>query len=188
MDTFVEQIVEKREGGKEWAIIGGLVLALLVVVILLLWFLGLFSLIFIAGAGYGAWWLITSQNVEFEYSVTNGDIDIDQITAKRKRKRIVSVSGEKIESMQLYRPEEFANRPFDRTVVAAPSTMEESLWCFSYHSKKNGHTLVIFQPEERVFNALKGGLPKLVQMDIDRKMRQQSRNQSAESTEEHHEE
>ena len=31
MDTFVEQVVEKRKGAKEWAIIGGLVLALLVV-------------------------------------------------------------------------------------------------------------------------------------------------------------
>ena len=169
MDTFVEQIVAKKKGGKEWAIIIGVIVGFLVVSFLLFWFLYMIALLLIMGAGYGAWWLITSQNIEFEYSVTNGDIDIDQITARRKRRRIVSVTGAKIESLQPF-DDSFASRPFDRQVMAAPSLAEEGLWCFTYHSKKNGNTLVVFQPEQRVLDALIAGLPRLVQLDVNRKL------------------
>ena len=167
MDTFVEQIVAKKKGGKEYGIIFLVILAALVLTAaLFLLFPPL--MVLVVGIGYGAWWLITSQNVEYEYSVTNGDIDIDQIIAQRKRKRIVSVSGSKIESLVPYNAAEYANRHFDRTVMAAPAT-EAATWCFTYHSKKNGHTLVVLSPEERVLNALKSGLTKLVELEMKRK-------------------
>lgn len=175
LDTFVEQIVAKRKSGKEYAVIfGSLIAALLILAALwlfLLFYIGIFFvLILTAGIGWLLWYLITMQNVEFEYSVTNGDIDIDQITAQRKRKRIVSVSGEKIETFAPYNAAEYTNRHFDRTVMAATSPDAQGVWCFTYHSKKNGNTLVIFEPEDRVINALKGGLSKLLQLDINRKL------------------
>ena len=175
MDTFVEQIVAKRKSGKEYAVIfGSLIAALLILAALwlfLLFYIGIFFvLILTAGIGWLLWYLITMQNVEFEYSVTNGDIDIDQITAQRTRKRIVSVSGEKIETFAPYNAAEYTNRHFDRTVMAATSPDAQGVWCFTYHSKKNGNTLVIFEPEDRVINALKGGLSKLLQLDINRKL------------------
>lgn len=100
MDTFVEQIVAKRKGGKEYALFLALLIAALLILaalwLFLLFFIGIFFVLLLtAGIGWLLWYLITMQNVEFEYSVTNGDIDIDQITAQRKRKRIVSVSGGK---------------------------------------------------------------------------------------------
>ena len=172
MDTFVEQIVKKKKGGREYAVIfGSIVGAILLLLVLFLFafqFIGGLFLFLVAGAGYGVWWLCTTQNIEFEYSVTNGDIDIDQIIAQRKRKRIVSVSGEKIETMAPYKPEDYVGRKFDRMVIAAPSTAEQGLWCFTYHSKKSGSTLVIFQPEERVLKSLVSGLQRLLQLEIKR--------------------
>ena len=175
MDTFVEQIVAKRKGGKEWAIIfGSLLLCVLILVFavpfLFTSFLSILAAALIVGLGYGEWWLITSQNVEYEYSVTNGDIDVDQIIARRKRKRIVSVVGNKLEVLEPYNAASYASRPFDRKVVAAPSEQEEGLWCFTYRSKKSGHTLVVFQPERRVLDALLIGLPALVQRETKKKL------------------
>ena len=167
MDTFVEQIVRKQKGGREYGIIALTILGALIVTAALLIFLP-FLMILVIGVGYGVWWIITSQNIEYEYSVTNGDIDIDQIVAQRKRKRLVSVSGEKIEAMGPYNMAEFAGRQFDRRVIAAPSE-QTATWYFSYHSKKNGHTLVEFEPEERVLEALKAGLPKLLQLELKKK-------------------
>lgn len=86
MDTFVEQIVAKKKGAKEIAVIAGTIFLIVVLVFVLFMFLGYFSLVIDMLLIYGAWWLITSQNIEYEYSVTNGDIDIDQIIAQRKRK------------------------------------------------------------------------------------------------------
>ena len=108
MDTFVEQIIVKKKGPKEIAIITGTILLVVILVFVLFLFLNYFSLVIDMLLIYGAWWLITGQNVEYEYSVTNGDIDIDQIIAQRKRKRVVSVAGSKIETAGPYNPTEFA--------------------------------------------------------------------------------
>ncbi len=183
MDTFVEQIIVKRKSGKEIAIIVGTLLAAAILAVILFLFLFTYSLLLDLLLGYGAWWLITNQNVEYEYSLTNGDIDIDQITAQRKRKRVVSVAGAKIESAGLYNPAVFAGRKFDRTVMAASSPDDEGVWYFTYHSKKNGSTLVLFQPNERVMTAFRESLPKLLQLDLKRKTGVQAGGTAADSQE-----
>jgi len=174
VDSFVEQIVAKKKSGKDLLIIIASIFRFVIITFLILTivtaFIGSLSLLLVAGLGYGLWWLLTSLNIEYEYCVTNGDIDIDQITAKRKRKRIVSVSGKKIESLEPYSHQQYMNRKFDRTVIAAPSVNEPGLWCFTYHSKKSGHTLVVFQPEKRVLEALKSGLSALVLREANKKM------------------
>ncbi len=168
MDSFCEQIVQKKKGAKEWLIITAVVLGSLALIFGAL----LINLLIVAllAVGYGAWWLITTQNIEYEYCVTNGDIDVDQITARRKRRRLVSVSGRKIESLLPFDPAAPMGK-YQRTVMVAPSLQAEGLWCFTYHSKKNGHTFVVFQPDQRVLRELYAGLPKLVQMDTDRAAR-----------------
>jgi len=173
MDTFVEQIVTKRRDGRDMGIIGLILFGMFLIITACVYFfiyLGMFSLIIIAGAGYGAWFLLSSRNVEFEYSVTNGDIDIDTIIARRKRKRLVSVSGSKLESFEPYDETAYASRKFDRTVMAAQSPKDKGLWAFTYRSKKNGHTLVIFQPEKRVVNAFKIGLPSMMAREVTKKI------------------
>ena len=170
MDTFIEQIVRKKKGIKEWAIIVGVLLAA-VVLTALVWIFGILPVIVTVGVVYSAWWLISGQSSEYEYCVTNGDIDIDQIIARRKRRRLVSVAGRKVESLLPYDPAK-PQGVYQRIVVAAPSLDADGLWIFTYHSKKNGHTQVVFQPEPRVLQALYGGLPKLVQMDTVRAARE----------------
>lgn len=170
MDSFFEQIVKKKKGFAEWAIIlATLVLALALVA--LSWLMGILPIIVTVGVVYGAWWLITTRNVEYEYCVTNGDIDVDKIVARRKRTRLVSVSGRKIRALAPYDPAKPLGK-FQRTVLVAPSLNEEGLWYFTYHSKKNGDTLVVFMPDDRVLGALYDGLPKLTQMDTARAARE----------------
>lgn len=170
MDTFFEQIVKKKKSLSSWALIVGVVL-LAVVLIALVWIFGILAVIATVGIVYGAWWLATTQNVEFEYCVTNGDIDVDKIVARRKRVRLVSVSGRKIRALAPYDPQKPLGK-FQRTVLVAPSLNEEGLWYFTYHSKKNGDTLVVFMPDDRVLGALYDGLPKLTQMDTARAARE----------------
>ena len=170
MDSFFEQIVKKKKGFGEWlTILGVLLLAFAVIVVA--WLFNMLAVIATVGAIYGAWWLITAQNVEFEYCVTNSDIDVDKIVARRKRTRLVSVAGRKVRALAPYNPAKPLGK-FQRTVVVAPSLAEEGLWYFTYHSKKNGDTLVIFMPDERVLGAFYDGLPKLVQMDTARAARE----------------
>ena len=170
MDSFFEQIIKKKKTAADWLLSVLIVLLALAALVAAFLFAGSLFFILAVGIGYGTWWLVTNMNVEYEYCVTNGDIDVDQITARRKRKRLVSVGGRKIESLQPYDPSAPLGK-FDRRVMAASSLKAEGLWCFSYHSKKNGHTFVVFQPDMRVLPALYAGVPKLVQMDTDRSAR-----------------
>lgn len=169
MDHYVEQLVEKQKGGKEMAIIaliGLLMAAVLVGAFWLFPLIGPISILLVAGAGYGGYWLITGLTREYEYCVTNGDIDIDLIIAKRKRKRIVSVRGGKIQSLEPFD----GNLPegFDRTVMAVSSPAAEGCWRFTYHSKKNGTTQVVFEPTDKLLDELIGGLPRPLQIEVRR--------------------
>ena len=174
MDTFFEQIVKKKKSVSEWAgIVATVVLAVALMVVLWIFNFPLLTPLLIIGVGYGAWWLVTGLNVEYEYCVTNGDIDIDLITAKRKRKRIVSVVGRKVESLLPYDAAKVDEKAYQRVVNAAPSKKETGLWCFTYHSKKSGHTLVVFQPDQRVLRAFFDGLQSLVKIETRRAMQEQ---------------
>ena len=171
MDSFFEQIVKKKKGATEWAIIGAIIVAALVLLVLSAMFLAMYIIVAVVGILYGAWWLIGTQSVEYEYCVTNGDIDVDKIIARRKRVRLVSVAGRKIRALAPYDPAKPLGK-FQRTVLVGPSLKEEGLWYFTYHSKKNGDTLVVFMPDDRVLGAFYDGLPKLVQMDTARAARE----------------
>ena len=169
MDTFVEQIVkQKLDAGRLMRIVGVAAAALLINILAVI-FLPMVIILTLAAGGFGVWWVAASQSWEVEYSVTNGDIDIDRIISKSRRKRLVRVSGNKIESLLPVTPES-RTRSYDRVVMAA-SSPQAATWYFTYHSKQGGHTIVFFEPEEKVLEALRRGLPRLVQIETDRALR-----------------
>ncbi|MBO5929559.1 MAG: hypothetical protein J6Q42_06050 [Clostridia bacterium] len=168
MDSFVEQLVVKKKSAGQIvavAVISVIAVLLIAFSLLMIRVLGPITAILITAVFYGAWYLLTAQNIEYEYCITNNIIDIDCIVAQRRRKRIVSVKGNKIEAAGKYVPEQWAHRAIDRTVIAAPSKNDENLYYFTYHSKKSGHTLVVFQPDDRVKESFYQGLPRLIQLD-----------------------
>lgn len=168
LDTFVEQIIVRK---KTTAQVAMAVLTMAVASVLIVFsflFLTPYAPMLLLPIGVAMWWLLTGMNSEYEYCITNGDIDIDRIIARRKRERVVSVSLHKVETAGRYDPAKWQGRSVDRRVVAAPSEKEEGLYCFSYRSKKRGHTLVIFQPDDRVKEAVRAGLPRLLQNEWDK--------------------
>jgi len=170
MDTFFEQIVRRKKTTTDLLLLSATVAGAFFLAYLSLWlmqYIGMLFIVLLAGVIVGLWWVFTMTGVEFEYSVTNGDIDIDQITGKRNRKRIVSVAGRRVESCGRYSAD-VGQRAFDRKLMTGPSPLAKGLWYFTYRSKKNGHTLVIFQPNEKVLPAFIDGLDKRLQAEIKR--------------------
>ena len=100
MDHFAEQLVKKfhssKDDLKKGLIIGGA--AVICLISLLLTFMGFpLALILPVGAVWGTWYLLKLSNVEYEYSCTNGELDIDKIMGQDKRKSMLS-AGEVKES------------------------------------------------------------------------------------------
>ena len=102
-DIYLEYILKKKKTGGQKAIIAVIILRRLLYRWLcyylflqrLLHFRALNSVLFsfsiglvlIAFAWYGAYLLMSMQNIEYEYILTNSEIDIDKIMSKKARKK-----------------------------------------------------------------------------------------------------
>ena len=169
MDSFAEQLLKKKLGGKEGLIIALIWLGVIVLSLLVLLFFPPISIL-LALLCWGAWWLTQTQFIEYEYSVLNGDLDIDKISGKRMRKRVVQVRASKIDEFlpvtDKLRPEDF-----QRVLVAAWSK-DTATFYVTYNSKKNGRTLVLMEPNARVFKELYNGQPRIKQLALEKACRE----------------
>jgi len=166
MDSFVEQLIKERRGGRYFFSMFGLTVAALLLLTLAVMFAGYLGVLIafvVVGIGYGWHWCTSMLITEYEYCVTNGDIDIDRIRGKSRRLRLVSVRGDKIESLAPYKGDDLSK--YNRVVRCTSSTTDD-LWMFTYHSKKNGHTVVVFEPNARVLHALVDGLSPLLRREV----------------------
>ncbi len=172
MDVFVEQIVKKKSETVDKLKIAGIIVLVFVLSFVCVFILpGLhqifFSLSFalVAGVVYGAWVLITGMNLEFEYAVTNGDVTVDKIIAKRRRKRLVTVDAKNVEAMGKYKEADHASRQYDKTLMACDSPSNDQNWYMTFRHKTFGNTLLVFSPDERTLQAIKPFLPRQIAME-----------------------
>ncbi|MCI5801403.1 MAG: hypothetical protein SOX72_04525 [Oscillospiraceae bacterium] len=164
-DVFIEHLVKKRSTPLEWLLRILLLLGAALLSVVLFLFSGAlgvfqtFAFLLIAGVVYGAWYLFTGFSVEFEYSITNGEMDVDKIIAQRKRKRLISVKCKDFETFGRYKPEEHANRSYQTKVLAYDSSTDD-VWYCTFHSTAGGNTLLVFNATEKMLNAMKTTMPK----------------------------
>ena len=85
MDFFVEQLIREKRGGRYFFSMFGLTVAALVLLTLGVFFGGILLPFAVVGVGYGWYWCTSMLITEYEYCVTNGDIDIDRIRGKRRK-------------------------------------------------------------------------------------------------------
>lgn len=96
-DTYSELLVKKEQTAKE-KIIKVLVIAAIVVAVLAGTMIPLFLVVAVA-LGVAAYFLLPNLDLEFEYLYVNGELDIDRIASRAKRKRVKSLDLSKMEIM-----------------------------------------------------------------------------------------
>ncbi len=167
MDTFMEKIVVKKKTMTDHLITAGIIIAsvLLIMVSLsipLLVQLGM-SLVVAVGIAYIGYRLITSRNVEYEYIVTNGELDIDKIISKRKRKRIFSANCKEFDIVSPVKSNSFSQSVQSiKSRIDASSSMDSPDAYFLTLNYKGERTLVIFEPDERMLKNFKFYIPRKV--------------------------
>ncbi len=176
MDVFNEQIVKRKTNAKTIAIIISTIallflvpfsccaLAVLGIVIPYMIYVGLF--IFIIGI-YLAWYIITSQKVEYEYAVAGGTLDIAKIIAKRKRKAMIKVEVKNIDLFCKLDDKRLNGKRFAKRIIAAGNPTDvENTYCLVYNSTAYGKTLIVFTPNEKIKNAMKPTLKKDIVLEM----------------------
>lgn len=167
MDTFMEKMVTKRKTLKDNLLTAGIILAAMLLIMIslsiqVLQQLGL-GILFAAGFAYLGFRLISSRNVEFEYIVTNGDLDIDKIISRRKRKRILSASCKEFDLIAKVSSEHFNQSVQSiKNRIDASSSIHSPGVYFTTLNYKGQKTLVIFEPDERMLNNFRIFIPRKI--------------------------
>ncbi len=167
MDTFMEKLVTKRKTTVDSLITVGIIFGTIILVMVSLSIpvinqLGI-GIFIAAGLIYLAYRFITSRNVEFEYIVTNGDLDIDRIVSRRKRKRIFSASCKEFEIVSKVKSNSFSQSVQSiKNRIDASSSIDSPDAYFATLNYKGEKTLIIFEPDERMLNNFKLFIPRKV--------------------------
>ena len=166
MDNFAEQLVKRNETSSDKTRKN----ALLVVGILLTLALAAFGvlqisaplrafvgLLLAAACGYGTFFMYRNAYVEYEYAFTNGELDIDKITAKTKRTPMISAEGKSFTAFGKY--SEDIKETEEMTIVLASDNLASSEYYADFIHPEHGSTRLIFSPDERMRENISKFLP-----------------------------
>ena len=165
MDFYTEDIVSRKKIGKDYFYITGVVFLALVVFYLGLCFaqyIGSLFLLFTVGVGYGAYFLIRRTNIEFEYILTNGELDIDRIVAKRKRKRIITVDAKQFDffaPLSNADAKNVSSSSIQQTIHAEGEIGSDKVYV-AVLTHKGIKTCLYVQPTEKILAGLEKFIPR----------------------------
>jgi hypothetical protein len=168
MEVFIETLVRKQQTGKDLALkllitFASAILSVVGFMLLLsIQFLSFLAILAPVGIIYGAWVLIRNFNVEYEYILTNSDLDVDKIVAQSRRKRLTTVDLKQIELFAPANEEnrrEFENSAFKKINA---STGDAASTYFIKFPGKEGTTVLLFNPDDRIIKGARQFSPSKV--------------------------
>jgi hypothetical protein len=162
-DVFKEQIVKRQSTVKDSAIKVCLVVIVVLVAFIAFFVLhlGSFSVLIVFALGFGARFLMSYLNVEYEYVFTNGELDIDIIYDQARRKRMFSTNLKNTEMMA-----HIDDKAHEHTFNSAQATLDYSsgvsgpdtyVFLTVHEGKK---TKVIIEPNEKMLKAFNSTLTR----------------------------
>lgn len=99
-DIFREQLVEVKQTSTTTMKKTGVIIVAIIIALVAITFGGAFiGPLVVVGVIIGASYLIKSMNLEYEYILTNNELDIDKIMNKERRKRLLTVDIKEINVM-----------------------------------------------------------------------------------------
>ncbi len=112
-----------------------------------------------AGVIYFAYKATASFNIEYEYSVTNGVVDVDKIINKSSRKRLYSFECKQIESIVKY------NKNNNKTQPISLCTDDMSNALLFAVNTNNGKLNLVISPNEKLLEYINVFLPRAVKFN-----------------------
>jgi hypothetical protein len=112
------------------------------------------------GCLYGGYLLFTNMNVEYEYIVTNGEMDVDKIIARRRRKRLLTVNARSFEKFGPFKESDHAGESYSNRVYACTSPNDPGCYYAVLTHQTMGRILLVFSPNDHVLENLKIYVPK----------------------------
>jgi len=112
----------------------------------------------VVGAFWGMRLLLRRLNLEYEYIVTNGEMDIDKIMGRSSRKRLMTVDCRNFDILAPCKPEftrEYQSHSVADIVDVSSHPDAPGRWFAVFNAKDGKRTLLIFEPSEKMLDAFK---------------------------------
>ena len=164
-DLYTEEIVKKEKTGKD-ILIKVLLAAGTLLSICSLMVLGWISLILIAVFGVADYFIIPSLDLEYEYLYVNGEIDIDKIMSRKKRKRMFSGDVSSLELLAPTQSHELDHYRSRSDIKKSDfSSGRSDVKTFTMILKKEqGFEMITFEPGEMILKDMKRMAPRKVHL------------------------
>ena len=160
-DVFKEQIVKRKPSTMDNMKRVGLILAVVVVFFIAMYFVAGFAPVITLAAGFGAFYLMSFLKVEYEYVFTNGELDIDIIYNRSRRKRVFSAHVNKFEIMAHVEDMNHAGSFSGAQVTHDYSSGQVGPDTYAFLINKDGkQQKIIFEPNEKMLRAISGSMSR----------------------------
>ncbi len=168
MDNFAEYLVKKRPDShdnlKKILLITATILVCAITIFFTILMRIPFILIITFAVIYGAYYLISGLSVEYEYAVTNDEMDIDKIIARRKRSHLITVDIRKFEAFGVL--DETVPKNDDCTLVLCSDNTGEGEYYADLTMDDYGFTRIVFTPNDAIVEAITASLSPQLRMKL----------------------
>ena len=165
MDVFKEmgvvRLQDSRDTTKKILIV--ITSVLFAIAMFLLSFGSVFTmigLILAGGALYLGYFFSTGLYVEYEYILTNGEVDFDKIIAQRSRKRLCTIKLSETTAFGQATNETSDTDGADTYVIATANDPEQTDYFIRVKHKSLGDTVIYFTPTEEYIELMKQFFPR----------------------------
>ncbi len=108
---------------------------------------------------WGGLTFMRNLDYEYEYIFTNGDLDVDKIIAKAKRKRLCTVKVSSFTNFCLYDEGVEPKSDIDASIVVTDGT-DSPIYLAEFSHPDLGLCALYFSPNEDMLECIKGFLPR----------------------------
>ena len=169
-DIFLEKIIAHKKGPLEF-FVRVMMIITTVTVILTINILALlaapefspFAFMVSFGLIYLAYRLFVSTNIEYEYSLTNDDFNVESIIAKRKRKQVFNVSCKKFDRVAPLSDPEYIQKLESSTAIHdySSSSSRDATWYIAVNHKGRNR-IILFDYDDRFIEVFRRYNPRKV--------------------------
>ncbi|MCL2526852.1 MAG: DUF6106 family protein [Defluviitaleaceae bacterium] len=160
-DVYKEQIVKRQQTSRDSLKRAGLIMAVIFISFIAFSMIPQFAPFVVTGAVFGAWYLLSFLKVEYEYTFTSGELDIDAIYNRSRRKRVFSARVSDFEIMA-HVDDKMHHGSFEGAQTfrdySSGVTSDNSYAFLINHENKR--TKVVIEPNEIMLVALAGVLTR----------------------------
>ncbi|MBE6852098.1 MAG: hypothetical protein E7505_01290 [Ruminococcus sp.] len=163
MDSHAEQIVKKSDGGSDnlkrmLCLAGGVAAGVLLIAAGMFLRLAIVGSLLGVAALYGGILLSSNFDVEYEYIIVNGELDIDKILGKKKRKSMLTVKASDFENFGKY--DKLTKENDDATIIWAVGTSifdeeDPDTYFADFDHSVYGKCRLLFSPSDKILREIK---------------------------------